>query len=361
MDTNADFEAHRAAEIVVGRETPNEPPALRHERSVPHSAQIIELFTLAYEHFKRHRGVRHTLHVASQIAGIHALDGNPSMSARFDERVARTYRREGWLNILEMVAARSGEQARKPRPISELSKGSESDENDAAKVDIRALLRASLELSALSSKKAGVRHRSPQRGVALQETLRFIASVPLDAALNSDLPIDSLECQMPAECGAVFWSTTASLDTPVPFQVHLTAPSLSTLPESCKVTQLRLAFSDQSQTILFHHDGDIEDSHLISIVEQSSPSSQSRPANLSFSKASKKSIVGTVKSGEPNQMSLISVTITLSVGAHKFHLLLRPSGETKPAQWLHREKRVDGTRAWRSVLFPATEDHTTCR
>lgn len=70
--------------------------------------QVIDLLTNSYEYFKRFRQVRMTIYLASLIAEQHQLIAQKAnlppeeqnrrytMALKFHERIARTYRREGW-------------------------------------------------------------------------------------------------------------------------------------------------------------------------------------------------------------------------------------------------------------------------
>ena len=85
--------------------------ALSHERSVTHAEQIVELFTKAYEHFKRHHATRMTLLLADSISAAHESSANWELCLRFDERIAKTYRRERWNNLLDGTLDRSAKAA----------------------------------------------------------------------------------------------------------------------------------------------------------------------------------------------------------------------------------------------------------
>lgn len=81
--------------------------ALAHERAVPHSEQIVELFSKAYEYFKREKATRVTLYLADQISAVHSDTGNSEIAQKFDDRTSRTYRREGWTTVLDGILSRS--------------------------------------------------------------------------------------------------------------------------------------------------------------------------------------------------------------------------------------------------------------
>ena len=97
-------------------------PAIAHESKVNHSEIIIDLYTKAYEYFKLHHSSRMSLFMASQIALAHHEAGNyatavkyfyrlssplfrltTTLPFRFHDRIASTYRREGWTSILQPI------------------------------------------------------------------------------------------------------------------------------------------------------------------------------------------------------------------------------------------------------------------
>ena len=104
-------------------------PAIAHESKVVHAEIIIDLYTKAYEYFKGMKSSRMSLFMASQIALAHYEAGNYEIAsksvcplffpfrkatdvvARFHERIASTYRREGWSTILQPIVRLMGNSA----------------------------------------------------------------------------------------------------------------------------------------------------------------------------------------------------------------------------------------------------------
>lgn len=117
-------------------------PALANERKLDHWELVIELLTKAYEQFKRTsarptannamplspRGgsssghSRLTLFLASEIANAYAERNRPGvegqqladaeMALKFYERIAKTYRRDGWYDILGTILSTTRDCAR---------------------------------------------------------------------------------------------------------------------------------------------------------------------------------------------------------------------------------------------------------
>lgn len=118
--------------------------ALVHERAVPHAEQIVELFSKAYEYFKREKATRVTLYLADQISAVHCDTGNAEMAQKFDDRIGRTYRREGWTKVLDSMLSRTIEKPRQQHEGPDAEAGRET-----AGEDRQAICRKYLERLAL--------------------------------------------------------------------------------------------------------------------------------------------------------------------------------------------------------------------
>ncbi|KAI0244854.1 hypothetical protein L0F63_000853 [Massospora cicadina] len=74
--------------------------AARHLTGPEHSPTVIEALSKGYEQFKRHRGDRMTLKVASAIAAAYFRSGKYDLALEFYDRIARAYRKEPWPQLL---------------------------------------------------------------------------------------------------------------------------------------------------------------------------------------------------------------------------------------------------------------------
>ncbi|KAG6837812.1 hypothetical protein H0H93_016180 [Arthromyces matolae] len=96
-------------ELEGSQPTPSSSPGFTNERKVDHLALILELYTKAYELFKKHIVVnphsptqsRLTLWIAYRIAQTYYQSAKYDMAIRFFERIATIYRREGWDALLQ--------------------------------------------------------------------------------------------------------------------------------------------------------------------------------------------------------------------------------------------------------------------
>lgn len=78
-----------------------------------HAALIIDLLTVAYEQFKKMKHTRMTLYLASDIARIYMKAQKHDLSLRFFERIVKSYRKEGWSVIFNLVISEMIECAKK--------------------------------------------------------------------------------------------------------------------------------------------------------------------------------------------------------------------------------------------------------
>ncbi|KAJ3124893.1 hypothetical protein HK100_011068 [Physocladia obscura] len=84
------------------------------EVQTDHAAQTIELLTKSYEQFKRAKHGRMTLFLAAQIAHAYERAGRDDMGLKFFERIAKTYRKEAWMDgILGAIVSTGVDCARR--------------------------------------------------------------------------------------------------------------------------------------------------------------------------------------------------------------------------------------------------------
>ena len=92
--------------------------AFLNEQKVDHWALILELFSKAYELFKKHAPStsgqsRLTFFIALQIATAYHESGKDELAVKFFERIAKTYRRERWKSLLRPLLRMWCESARR--------------------------------------------------------------------------------------------------------------------------------------------------------------------------------------------------------------------------------------------------------
>ncbi len=79
---------------------------LEKESKLDHANMLVEGLTKAYEMFKKYKGSRMTLFIAFDIARIYQLTSQFELAIKFYERIGKTLRKEGWLELLGDVCSR---------------------------------------------------------------------------------------------------------------------------------------------------------------------------------------------------------------------------------------------------------------
>ncbi|KAG8930220.1 hypothetical protein FRC01_003141 [Tulasnella sp. 417] len=219
-------------------------PGFVNEKKVDHHNVIIELFTKAYELFKRFRSgqSRQTFYIAYRIAETYHAAGNYESAIRFFERIAKTYRREHWGSMLRSILLMWYDCARRLN-------------------DVELTVRLLFELLA--------------PGIAISSDERSAYQGDLDAILKNSSPPSNegpLVIELPEgrplfDATVVFWRAEVSIGEPAPFQITAVAPddiSLSCLP----ITAVRIQFEGEKSppVIIEHVEGDTEPTGVQRVV-----------------------------------------------------------------------------------------------
>jgi hypothetical protein len=80
-------------------------PAFNNEKKAEHWEVILELYSKAYEQFKRHSAgqSRLTFYVAVQIATAYHASGKHDLAFKFCERIVKVYHKERWQIMLRPI------------------------------------------------------------------------------------------------------------------------------------------------------------------------------------------------------------------------------------------------------------------
>ncbi|KIY46190.1 hypothetical protein FISHEDRAFT_47894 [Fistulina hepatica ATCC 64428] len=207
-------------------------PGFENEKKVEQLALILELYTKAYELFKRHSGqaqnqpARQTLHIAYCIARTYHASGKFDMAARFFERIAKSYRKEHWGAML--------------RPLLSLW-------YECAKLlgDVELSIRLLIEM---------IGQGSDEDESSLEDDLMAILRASVPSKPDEILTIDVPDMQPILDANIVFWSTKVMIGEPAKFQIALTAPkdlSIASLPFSSLA--LYVTPSDEAPAVILVH------------------------------------------------------------------------------------------------------------
>ncbi|KAF8271123.1 Foie gras liver health family 1-domain-containing protein [Lactarius quietus] len=273
-------------------------PGFTNEKRVDHFGIVLELYTKAYELFKKHSPLsnghgqgRLTLRVAGRIAGTYYASGKFDMAVRFFERIAKTYRRERWGATLRPLLATWYKCAQRLGDV-ELS----------VKILVEMLAH-------------GVGEHEGDAG-ALQEDLLAVLKSTVPSSHDVPLTVDLSDSEPIFNASVVFWSSLAFVEESVAFQLSLTAPgnvSISALPFS----SLAIYFSHKEEPVIVHHNADAVDGAKIQCVDLGDLSLEiatTAQGCLRWEKAATIVFVGSVSSEVPATLAVERAVLTLREG-----------------------------------------------
>ncbi|KAI0002431.1 Gryzun, putative trafficking through golgi-domain-containing protein [Russula compacta] len=284
-------------------------PGFANERKVDHFGIVVELYTKAYELFKKHSPLsnghgqgRLTLRIAGRIAGTYYAAGKFDMAVRFFERIAKTYRRERWGAMLRPLlttwykcAQQLGDVELSVKILVEmLAHGANDDEDDDA---------------------------------VIQEDLLAVLKSTVPSSHEEPLAVDLSDSEPIFDTSIIFWSNEAFVDERVAFQLSLTAPSdvvISALPFS----SLAIYFSHRKEPVIVHHSADGVSTAKIQRVNLGDlplEVAAETEGCLRWEKGATILFVGTVLSDKPRTLTIARVVLVLREGNWTIEIPIDPS------------------------------------
>ncbi|KAJ7209783.1 Gryzun, putative trafficking through golgi-domain-containing protein [Mycena pura] len=319
----------RRERFLAALETENSPSnpsaGFVNEKKVDHLTLILELYTKAYELFKKYaptnaqnpnQGSRLTLWIAYRIGQTYYESGKFEMAVRFFERIAKSYRREKWILLLRPLlvtwyacAQRLGDVELSIRLLVEmLGYGGveESDDPSTLQEDLLAVLKSSVPSSP-----------DPE---------------PMVIELPESKPIFG--------SSSVFWSSEVKVGEPAAFQLSLTAPTITTIA-SLPFSSIEIHISDGLPPIIVQHEAQLAptDVQRIELGQISCSGAHNSPvANLRWEHGASIIFTGTLSSDVPASFKIAKVILTLAEGPWAIQIPFDPSSRRgsprPPARWL---------------------------
>ncbi|CAL1711378.1 unnamed protein product [Somion occarium] len=303
-------------------------PGFVNERKVDHLSIVLELYTRAYELFKKYSTSssqsqgRLTLWIAYLIAQTYYESGKFEMAVRFFERIAKTYRREQWDALLRPLlstwyrcAQHLGDMELSVQLLLEIiGHGPQDDQDDPESLeeDLLAVLKSTVPSS------------------------------------DQVLTVDLTESGPLLDTSAVFWKSHVNVDQAAAFQITLTAPEIISLA-SLPFTSLLVQFSGDLPSITVQHtapesDADVSSLQKIDLGDLSTSSSDNEDkdkdikANLRWRPGDTLILCGNLTSSVPSNMTVSKLVLTLKEGNWNIDLPLHPnsrrSGTIPYPRWL---------------------------
>lgn len=245
-----------------------EPPklsaALAHERNAPHSEQIIELYTKAYDYYKASKGVRMTLQLAYLIARVHHDTHTFETALRFDQRIAKTYRRERWFDILSSILKR--DETALYKQITSLSpdrqatledraagNGDQTETSQEALMErVRGGLQACMECLSLAQSSQANLHDYAACVNAIGRFWEAMRELPISDNLETPvIELSSKDSELPVHVNCVFWNDKADLGSQLPFQVTFSSKAVTEGAfDAVAFESIALHFSDEREPFI---------------------------------------------------------------------------------------------------------------
>ncbi|KAG2016097.1 glutathione transferase omega-1 [Coprinopsis cinerea AmutBmut pab1-1] len=311
----------------VEAENNNQPitisPGFANEKKVDHLSLVLELYTKAYEMFKRYNPPsqgqspgRLTMLIAYRIAEIYALSGKYDMAIRFLERIAKTYRKEGWYLMLRPLLAKWYHCAQQMP-------------------DVNLSIKLLLEMM-------GHEPAEDDEPTSLQEDLLAVLQSTVPTSDDEVLVYDFEDTLPIFETSVAFWDTEVHVSQPAAFQLSLSAPPrvvVSSLP----ITSMEVHFLGLNEPLVVRHDDSEEvvtrptrvDLGNIKVGDET-PSEVS--GHLRWGPGSTVVFTGTVSAERPSRLTVEKVLLNLEQNKWKIQMPLslnmsRTSSRIQP-RWL---------------------------
>ncbi|KDE06050.1 hypothetical protein MVLG_03604 [Microbotryum lychnidis-dioicae p1A1 Lamole] len=293
-------------------------PALTHESKVDHADIIIELYTKAYEFFKAHRTKNMTFYVASQIALTHYEAGNHEMVLKFNDRIAKNYRKDRWSGVLDSILQLSLESAQRIG-------------------DWESAIRCCLELMAPTS-HITVDERDRYSALALEMMQTRAPASPGKSAL-SFRPTDSAPLFY---CRLAFWRASVDIRDAAPFQLVLEAPT-SSRSSAFIFSELVINFTGGVGPIIVSHSGvETPSKSSTEVIRLLDKGDARLEADLCWRDGSTKTFEGVVTANESCELTVSDVILKTKIGEWDLSFALQPEvPPTTSAEWfLNSTQRV---------------------
>ncbi|KDR75635.1 hypothetical protein GALMADRAFT_268205 [Galerina marginata CBS 339.88] len=296
-------------------------PGFTNEKKVEHLAIINELYTKAYELFKKHSPAsnqgqgRLTLWIAYRIAQTYYDAGKFDMAVRFFERIAKTYRRERWSSMLRPLLSTWYACAQQLGDV-ELS----------IKLLVEMLGHDAVDSDDPSS---------------LEEDLVAVLKSTVPASPDEALVVDLAEAQPIFDSDVVFWSSEVKVGEQAAFQLTLTAPSSITI-SSIPFSKITFLFSEGIPPVTVEHEpSDSADAVKVVDLGHVTSSETGQPTikgNLCWQPGSTVVFTGSMSSENPSVLKVKSVVLTIEDNGWKIEVPVEPhaqrSSPTLAARWL---------------------------
>ncbi|KAF9486045.1 hypothetical protein BDN70DRAFT_870556 [Pholiota conissans] len=298
-------------------------PGFTNEKKVEHLSIINELYTKAYELFKKHSPAssqgqgRLTLSIAYRIAQTYYDAAKFDMAVRFFERIAKTYRREKWGAMLVPLLSTWYACAQQLG-------------------DVELSIKLLIEIMGQDT----VTSDDPS---SYEDDLLAVLKSTVPSSPDEPLVVDLAEAQPIFDSDVVFWSPEVKVDEQAAFQVTLTAPSNITI-SSLPFTRVAIHFASREAPLVIEHEQSDEEVVGVRVVKlgyvvQSDDGAEPvYKANLRWQLGSTLVFVGSISSKVPSVLRVTSIVVSIKENGWNLEIPFEPYNSRStvdlPAKWL---------------------------
>ncbi|KAF8146870.1 Gryzun, putative trafficking through golgi-domain-containing protein [Mycena galopus ATCC 62051] len=303
-----------AAEAEENQSSPGNPsPGFMNEKKVEHLVIILELYTKAYELFKKYAPAnaqnqnqgRLTLWIAYRIGQTYYESGKFEMAVRFFERIAKSYRREKWGLLLRPLLATWYACARQLG-------------------DVELSIRLLVEMLGYGGEES-------DDPASLEEDLLAVLQSSVPSTPDPEpMVVDLAESHPMFGSSAVFWTSAVKVGEPAAFQLCLTAPTTATVA-SLPFSSLDIRFSGNLPSVVVRHA--VSEASEVPLVQRvdlglisAAGAAGSPVAHLRWRPGACIVFTGSVSSDTPASFKISKVILTLSEGPWTIQIPFDPSG-----------------------------------
>ncbi|KAJ7287102.1 Gryzun, putative trafficking through golgi-domain-containing protein [Mycena rebaudengoi] len=314
-----------AADAEALQESPSSSPGYNNEKKVDHLIIILELYTKAYELFKKYTPVsaqnqnqsRLTLWIAYRIGQTYYESGKFDMAVRFFERIAKSYRRERWGILLRPLLSTWYACAQRLG-------------------DVELSIRLLVEM-------VGYGVVESEDPASLEEDLLAVLKSSVPSTPDAEpMVVELAESEPMFQSSVVFWSPEIKVGEPAAFQLSLGSPANATI-SSLPFASLEIHFSGDLPPIVVNHvAAETVLPHSVQRIDVGdlSLSRTSAPltASLRWQPGASTIFTGNLFSDVPASFKVLKVVLTLAEGPWTIQIPFDPSGSRggslPPARWL---------------------------
>ncbi|KAF5354759.1 hypothetical protein D9756_005506 [Leucocoprinus leucothites] len=297
-------------------------PGFTNEKKVTHDTIILELYTKAYELFKKYNPGdttnngqgRLTLWIAYRIAQTYCDSGQYEMAIRFFERIAKTYRREHWGSMLRPLLTTWYSCAK---------------QLDDVELSIR-LLFEMMGHDALDQNDTE----------GLQEDLIAVLQSTVPKSPTEPFVLGLTEAKPLFDTSAVFWSQSVKVGEAAAFQVSFTAPKVIPV-SSIPFTSIAIHLEEGPPIVVRHSPDKPRNASAVRWLNAGEILSRDPTeieANLQWNLGDVLIVSGRVVSKRPTELKVSRLAITVTLNAWTIEIPLEPCGsrQGKPTagKWL---------------------------